>query len=73
MHCVKLSLASSTGTAGVFPSDGAFTIEDIKQVGGTQDEKWEDKGIITIPGMQDKGSMKDSPQLEEVYKFGKSL
>jgi len=35
--------------------------------------KWEDKGIITIQGMDDKGSMNNSEQLKEVLKFGKSL
>ncbi len=35
--------------------------------------KWEDKGIITIPDMVDKGSMADSPKLKEVYELGKSL
>lgn len=35
--------------------------------------KWEDKGIIAIPYMNEKGSMKNSPKLSEVYELGKSL
>ncbi len=35
--------------------------------------KWEDKGIIAIPGMEDKNSMKENSALEEVYKLALSL
>lgn len=35
--------------------------------------KWEDKGIITISGMNEKGSMKESPERKKVYELGKSL
>lgn len=34
---------------------------------------WTDRGIVTIAGMDDKGSMRKSPKLEEVYQLGKSL
>ncbi len=35
--------------------------------------KWEDKGIVTVPNMQEKGSMKDSKGLENVIALAKSL
>lgn len=35
--------------------------------------KWQDKGIITIAGMEDKGSMNYSDKLKDVFEFGKSL
>ena len=34
---------------------------------------WIDRGIVTIGGMEDKGSMKDHPKLREVIELGKSL
>lgn len=34
---------------------------------------WEDKGIITVNGMETKGDMKKASELAEVYKLGKSL
>ncbi|MDO4312001.1 MAG: flavodoxin family protein [Eubacteriales bacterium] len=34
---------------------------------------WEDMGIITIPNMTQKGSMKDCPKLSEVIALGKRL
>ena len=66
-HFHKVALLLDSGSPGVY--DAAITMyQSINAY-----LKWEDKGIITIPGMKDKGSMKDVPQLEEVYKFGKSL
>lgn len=35
--------------------------------------KWQDKGIIRIAGMEDKGSMNYSDKLKDVFEFGKSL
>ena len=35
--------------------------------------KWEIKGILRIPGMDEKGSMHNSPALEKVRDFAKSL
>lgn len=35
--------------------------------------KWEDQGILTISGMEEKGSMKASPRLREAYALGKSV
>ncbi len=35
--------------------------------------KWENKGIITIAGMEKKGSMNYAEKLQEVFEFGKSL
>jgi multimeric flavodoxin WrbA len=34
---------------------------------------WKDMGIITISGMESEGAMKDSPELEKVTGFGRSL
>lgn len=54
-------------------SDGVFTaaIAQYKDTNGYL--AWEDKGIITVSGMDDKGSMKDAPELAEVRKLGESL
>lgn len=35
--------------------------------------KWEDKGVITISGMLDKGNMSACPKLAEVEALGESL
>lgn len=35
--------------------------------------KWEDKGIVCVPDMKEKGSMADAPQLKEVVKLAESL
>lgn len=35
--------------------------------------KWEDMGIISIAGMNNKGDMKNSEKLKDVYELGKSL
>lgn len=34
---------------------------------------WEDKGVITISGMDTKDAMKNSPELRKVHDFGKNL
>ena len=35
--------------------------------------KWEDLGIICVPNMENKGSMKESSKLGEVIKLAKSI
>lgn len=35
--------------------------------------KWTDRGIITISGMNEKGSMKDAPELSSVIELGRSI
>ena len=35
--------------------------------------KWEDMGIVTVPNMTEKGSMKVCPQLSEVVGLGEKL
>ena len=35
--------------------------------------KWEDKGIFTVPNMENKGDMANCPQLKEIEAFGESL
>lgn len=54
-------------------SDGVYdaAIAQYKATGAYL--KWKDKGIITIPGMEEKGSMKESPKLKEVYQLAYSL
>ena len=34
---------------------------------------WEDKGIVTISGMEKKGSMNCTEKIQEVFEFGKSI
>ncbi len=35
--------------------------------------KWEDMGIVTVPGMAEKGDMAASPRLADVRALGASL
>lgn len=66
-HFSKTVLLLNAGADEVF--DAA-----IAQYRATLDYlKWEDLGIITIPNMENKGSMKESPQLEDVYRLGKAV
>ncbi|KIR02880.1 NADPH-dependent FMN reductase [Lachnospiraceae bacterium TWA4] len=66
-HFNKTALLLNSGSDGVYEA----AIAQYKMMGGYL--KWEDKGIITIPGMESKTSMKESKALEDVYKFGLSL
>lgn len=34
---------------------------------------WQDRGILTVPGMEEKGSMKNSQGEQQAYALGKSL
>lgn len=54
-------------------SDGVFEAAITQYKCTASYLKWRDAGIITISGMDDKGSMKDSPKLKEVMELGKSL
>ena len=62
--------------AGLLLNSGAPGVYDsaIAQYKATNSYlKWEDKGIITIGGMEDKSSMNSSDKLNEVFEFGKNL
>lgn len=66
-HHKYVALLLNSGAPGVY--DAA-----IAQYKATNSYlKWEDKGIITIAGMEDKGSVNDSKKLQEVFEFGKSI
>lgn len=66
-HFHKTALLLDAGADHVF--DAAIT--QYKAM--TSYLKWEDMGVIKVPNMLEKGSMKVCPQLEEVRKFGESL
>lgn len=63
----KTALLLNSGADGVFNA----AISQYKAM--TSYLKWEDLGIITIPGMIAKGSIKSSPKLNDVYELGKSI
>ena len=54
-------------------SDGVYTAAIAAYKAMNAYLKWEDMGIITIPGMTEKGDMKDNPKLAEVRALGASL
>ncbi len=66
-HFNKVALLLDSGSDGVYDA----AIAQYKMMNAYL--KWEDKGIITIPGMDEKGSMKTSPALKNVYALGASL
>lgn len=66
-HFNKTALLLNSGDEDVY---GA-AIAQYKMTTGYL--KWEDKGIIAVPNMVSKDSMKSHPMLEDVYKLGKSL
>ena len=66
-HHKYVGLLLNSGAPGVYDSA-------IAQYKATNSYlKWEDKGIITIGGMEDKSSMNSSDKLHEVFEFGKNL
>lgn len=66
-HFHKTALFLDAGADNVFEA----AIAQYKAM--TSYLKWEDMGIITIPHMIEKGSMKDCPELSDVIALGKSL
>lgn len=66
-HFNKTALLLDAGADHVF--DAAIA----QYKGMTAYLKWEDKGIITVPNMLDKGSMKACPKLEDIRKLAASL
>lgn len=66
-HFHKTALLLDAGADHVF--DAAIA----QYKGMTSYLKWEDMGIITVPNMLEKGSMKACPQLEDIKKLAASL
>lgn len=66
-HFHKTALLLDAGADHVFEA----AIAQYKAM--TSYLKWEDMGIITIPNMTQKGSMKEAPKLSDVIALGKSL
>lgn len=66
-HPTCSALLLDSGSPGVY--DG--TIAAYRDMIGFL--KWKDRGVFTVSGMETKGAMKDSPELQKVYDFGKSL
>jgi multimeric flavodoxin WrbA len=54
-------------------ADNVYDAAIAQYKGMTSYLKWEDMGIVCVPMMKDKGSMKDAPQLAEVIKLAESL
>ncbi len=63
----KVALLLDSGSDGVYDA----AIAAYKAMNSYL--KWEDMGIITIPGMDKKGSMAQNPKLAEVRALGESL
>lgn len=66
-HFNQSVLLLDSGSPGVY--DAAIAMYK----GMTGYLHWEDKGIITISGMTDKGSMAQSPELKKAYELGRTL
>ena len=66
-HFHKTALLLDAGADHVFDA----AIAQYKAM--TSYLKWEDMGIITVPNMENKGSMTTAPNLEAVVKLGESL
>ncbi len=54
-------------------SDGVFTAATAWYQDVTDYVHWTDRGVITIPGMETKGTMAEHPALEEVRDLAASL
>ena len=63
----KVALLLDSGSDGVYTA----AISAYKDMNAYL--KWEDMGIITVPGMAEKGDMAQNPKLTEVRAFGASL
>ena len=66
-HFHKTALLLDAGADHVFDA----AISQYKAM--TSYLKWEDMGIVTVPNMTEKGSMKVCPQLSEVVGLGEKL
>lgn len=54
-------------------ADNVYDAAKAMYKGMTSYLKWEDMGVVCVPNMKDKGSMKDAPNLAEVIKLAESL
>lgn len=54
-------------------ADGVYEAAETQLKATASYLKWEIKGIIKIPNLQEKGSIKDAKELEQVRDFAKSL
>ncbi len=66
-HFNKTALLLDSASDGVYQAAMAQYKSTVAYL------QWEDKGIFTIPGTTDKGSIKNLEKLNDVYEFGKSL
>lgn len=66
-HPTQTALLLNAMSEGVFDS----AINQYKYMSNYLN--WTNKGIITIAGMKEMGSMKDSPKLRDVVELGKSI
>lgn len=66
-HPTCAALLLDSGSPGVY--DGAIAAYK----GTLAYLKWKDKGIITISGMETKGAMNSSSELQKVVDFGRSI
>ena len=66
-HFHKTALLLDAGADHIFDA----AISQYKAM--TSYLKWEDLGIICVPNMEDKGSMKESSKLGEVIQLAKSI
>lgn len=66
-HPTKTALLLNAQGHDVFDSSIAQYRDICKAVG------WQDMGIITISGLEEKGSIRKSPDLKKVYELGCSL
>lgn len=67
LHFNKTALLLDAGAEGVF--DSSITQYKIT----CNYLKWENKGIITIGGMKQKGDMAKNPRLIECYELGRNI
>lgn len=54
-------------------ADGVYDAAIAQYKGMVAYLNWTDRGIVTIPNMQEKDSMRHAPKLADVYQLGKSL
>lgn len=66
-HFNKTALLLDAGADNVFTA----AITQYREM--TAYLKWENKGIVCVPNMKEKGSMANAPQLDEVIKLAESL
>ena len=66
-HIKSIAMLLNSGADGVYDAAEAQLKATASYL------KWEIKGIIKIPNLQEKGSIKDAKELEQVRDFARSL